>query len=50
MPKNYQIIDLSGRLLKKALMQGNREEITLNRNNSGVVIVRIDNKSYKVTY
>ena len=50
MPKNYQIIDLSGRLLKKAIMQGNREEISLNRNNSGVVIVRIDNKSYKVTY
>ena len=44
---DYQIIDLSGRVIKIGVTHSTREEITLNRN-AGIVIVNINGKSFKV--
>ena len=44
---DYQIIDLSGRVIKTGVTHSTREEITLNRN-AGIVIVNINGKSFKV--
>ena len=46
----YQVIDLNGRPLIKGVTSTDREEVTLPRANSGIVIVRIGNKSYKIMY
>ena len=47
---DYQIIDLGGRQLKTGVTNSTREEVTIGGNASGIVIVRIANKSYKVKY
>ncbi len=46
----YQIIDLNGRILQSSVTTSDRDEITLCHNASGIAIVRIANKSYKIKY
>ena len=46
---DYQIIDLSGRMLLSGTTNSTREEITLNRT-VGIVIVKIGGKTFKVNY
>lgn len=46
----YQIIDLNGRILQSSVTTSDRDEITLCHNTSGIAIVRIANKSYKIKY
>ena len=43
----YQIVDLVGRILKKGVTTSTHEEISLHR--SGIVIVTIGNKSFKIS-
>ena len=45
----YQIVDLSGRILKTGVTNSTREEITLGRT-VGIVIVKIGGKTFKVNY
>ncbi|MBQ5453462.1 MAG: hypothetical protein IIT56_10780 [Bacteroidales bacterium] len=45
---NYKIVDLSGRVLKTSVTESDREEVILRRNVSGIVIVRIGQKSFKI--
>ncbi|MBQ3690314.1 MAG: hypothetical protein II937_10725, partial [Bacteroidales bacterium] len=45
----YQIVDLSGRILKTGVTNSTREEISLGRT-VGIVIVKINGKSFKVNY
>ncbi len=44
---DYQIIDISGRTVKRGFTTTNREEISISRP-SGVMVVRINNKSFTV--
>ena len=44
---DYQIIDISGRTVKRGFTTTNREEISISRS-SGVMVVRINNKSFTV--
>ena len=46
---NYTIIDLNGRTLKTGVTHSTREEITLGRS-TGIVIVNINGKSFKINY
>lgn len=46
---DYRIIDATGRVLRSATTQTNRDEIRLG-NLSGIVIVIINNKTYKINY
>jgi hypothetical protein len=48
--KEYRIIDMSGRLLKKSIAQSDREEIRLGNDRIGVVIVIVGGKAHKVMY
>ncbi len=48
--KEYRIIDMSGRLLKKSIAQSDREEIHLGNDRIGVVIVIVGGKAHKVMY
>ena len=45
----YQIVDLSGRILKTGVTNSTREEISLGRT-VGIVIVKINGKTFKVNY
>ena len=45
----YRIIDLNGRTLRESRLAANREEVTLSRA-TGIVIVKINGKSFKVNY
>ncbi|MBQ9212710.1 MAG: hypothetical protein IJ150_02045, partial [Bacteroidales bacterium] len=45
----YQIVDLSGRILKTGVTNSTREEISLGRT-VGIVIVKIGGKTFKVNY
>ena len=46
----YQIFDVSGRILKFGVTQCDREEVTINSRASGIAIVRIAGRSFKVRY
>ena len=46
---NYRIIDAAGRVLRTATTHANREQISLG-NYGGIVIVIINNETYKITY
>ncbi len=46
----YQVIDLGGRTLKNGVTNSSREEIVLGSKSDGMVIVRIDGKSFKIKY
>ena len=46
----YRIIDLSGRTLRASTTNSTREEVVLPGKTSGVVIVIINNKSFKILY
>jgi len=48
--EKFKIVDMSGKTLKESVTQSDRDEITLNRNFSGIVIVRIGNRSFKIMY
>ena len=47
---DYKIIDINGRLLRTAKTQSDREEVVLPGKYSGIIIVIINNKSYKIKY
>lgn len=47
---DYQIFDISGRILKTAVTTSDHDEVSLSHNVGGIAIVRIANKSYKVKY
>ncbi|MBR2201083.1 MAG: hypothetical protein IJ894_10120 [Bacteroidales bacterium] len=46
---NYRIIDAAGRVLRTATTHANREQISLG-NYGGIVIVIINNETFKITY
>ena len=46
----YHIIDLVGRTLKTSVTTSDREEVVLDSNVSGIIIVKIDNNSFKINY
>ncbi len=46
----YQIFDANGRLLKSAVTQSDRDEVSLARTGSGIAVVRIGSKTFKVKY
>ncbi|MBR6278484.1 MAG: glycosyl hydrolase family 98 [Bacteroidales bacterium] len=46
----YQIIDINGRILKSGVTQSDREEVTIGSRASGIAIVRIARRSFKVRY
>lgn len=48
--QDYAIIDANGRILKETSTKSDREEVVLNSKTSGIVIVRIANKSFKLKY
>ncbi len=48
--QDYIIIDASGRILKESFTTSTREEVVLNAKTSGIVVVRIANKSFKLKY
>lgn len=45
----YQIIDVTGRPIKKGVTRSDREEVSVSRS-TGIAIVRIGNRSFKVMY
>ena len=45
----YRIIDANGRVLKDGITQSDRDEVRLGRS-SGIVVVIINGKTYKVAY
>ena len=45
----YRIIDLNGRTLRESRLAADREEVTLSRA-TGIVIVKINGKTFKVNY
>ena len=45
----YKIIDVSGRILKTGITNSDREEVVISRG-SGIAVVRIGGKSFKVRY
>ena len=47
---DYTIVDLSGRTLKNGVTHSTRETVTLSRRAAGIVIVKIGNKTFKVSY
>ena len=46
----YQIFDVNGRLLKTSVTKSDRDEVTLARTGSGIAIVKISGKTFKVAY
>lgn len=48
--QDYVIIDANGRMLRNSVTTSNRDEVVLNRQSTGIVIVRIANKSFKLKY
>ncbi|MBO7463160.1 MAG: CotH kinase family protein [Bacteroidales bacterium] len=48
--QTYKVIDLNGRMLKNGVTSSDREEVRLNFDNCGIVIVITGNKSYKIMY
>ncbi|MCR5456057.1 MAG: glycosyl hydrolase family 98 [Bacteroidales bacterium] len=48
--QDYRIIDVSGRLLKQGITQRDREEVVLDSQSSGIAIVLISGRSFKVKY
>ena len=47
---DYKIIDINGRLLRTAKTQSDREEVVLPTKYSGIVIVIIGGRTYKIMY
>ncbi len=47
---DYQIYDISGRMLAHATTVSDRDEISIGRTAAGIAIVRIANQSYKIKY
>ncbi len=48
--QDYIIVDANGRMLRNSVTTSNRDEVVLNRQSTGIVIVRIANKSFKLKY
>ncbi len=48
--QDYTIIDANGRMLRNSATTSDREEVVLNTKTSGLLIVRIANKSFKLKY
>ena len=48
--QHYTIIDANGRMLLNSETTSDREEVVLNTKTSGMLIVRIANKSFKLKY
>ena len=46
----YNIIDINGRLLRSSVTNSDREEVVLSQKSSGIIIVKISNKSFKIKY
>ena len=47
---DYTIVDLSGRTLKNGVTHSTRETVTLSRRAAGIVIVKIGNQTFKISY
>lgn len=47
---DYTIIDLGGRILKNGVTHSTRETVTLSRRAAGIVIVKIGNQTFKISY
>ena len=47
---DYTIVDLGGRTLKNGVTHSTRETVTLNRRAAGIVIVKINGKTFKINY
>ena len=46
----YRIIDATGRLLKSGVTRSDREEVVIDRAGTGIAVVRIGERSFKVRY
>ncbi|MBR4272382.1 MAG: hypothetical protein IKQ30_06055 [Bacteroidales bacterium] len=47
---DYAVIDITGRTLKTGVTTSTRETVTLNRRAAGIVIVKINGKTFKINY
>ena len=47
---DYSVIDITGRTLKTGVTTSTRETVTLSRRAAGIVIVKINGKTFKINY
>jgi uncharacterized repeat protein (TIGR02543 family) len=47
---DYSVIDITGRTLKTGVTSSSRETVTLSRRAAGIVIVKINGKTFKINY
>ncbi|MDD6004035.1 MAG: hypothetical protein PUC50_17810 [Bacteroidales bacterium] len=47
---DYSVIDITGRTLKTGVTSSTRETVTLSRRAAGIVIVKINGKTFKINY
>ncbi len=47
---DYTVIDITGRTLKTGVTSSTRETVTLSRRAAGIVIVKINGKTFKINY